>query len=129
MVVFFRRIHKVIRRIPGEYINGIWNSATELPEEDIALNIQPASDSDYSRTEAILSGRRVTAMMTATSDIDADLKVAGDGDFPGDIIIYRNKRWLVIGSAPFDSLLGSITNHYRYMITLEAEHAAAEETA
>jgi hypothetical protein len=128
MTVLFGRSWKVIRRLPGQYVNGMWTPHTELPAEDILLNIQPASDADYSRTQSILGGRRVTAMMTATADIAAGLHVAGDGDWPGDIIIYNDRRWLVIGSATFDSLIGSITSHMRYLITLEAEHAAAETT-
>jgi hypothetical protein len=129
MSVMFRRIHKLIRRLPGSYVNGIWQPHLELEQEDIALNIQPATDYDYTRTQAILAGRRVTAMMTATADLEANLHVSGDGDWPGDIIIYNGRRWLVIGSARFDSIPGSITNHMRYLITLEAEHAAAEITA
>lgn len=129
MSVMFRRIHKLIRRLPGQYTNGIWVPHIELGEEDIALNIQPATDYDYTRTQAILGGRRVTAMMTATSDLDANIHVAGDGNWPGDIIIYNNSRWLAIGSARFDAIPNSITNHMRYLLTLEAEHAAAEITA
>lgn len=129
MAVLFRRIHRLIRRLPGSYVNGIWVPSVELPPQDIALNIQPADDRDYARTQAILSGRRVTAMVTATADLNANLNVAGDADWPGDIIIYNNRRWLVIGSATFDAIENSITNHMRYLLTLEAEHAAAEETA
>lgn len=129
MSVMFRRIHKLIRRSPGTYVNGIWVPAFEAGEEDIALNIQPATDYDYTRTQAILAGRRVTAMCTATADLNAGIHVAGDGDWPGDIIIYNGRRWLVIGSAVFDAIPNSITNHLRYLLTLEAEHAAAEITA
>jgi hypothetical protein len=129
MSVLFRRTHKLIRRLPGSYTNGIWTPHVELEQEDIALNIQPAGESDYMRTQAILGGRRVTAMMTAFADLEAGLHVAGDGDWPGDIIIYNSQRWLVIGSARFDSIGNSITNHMRFLLTLEAEHAAAEAMA
>ena len=129
MGVLFKKLYKAIRRVPGEYVNGIWRPHIELAQEDIFLDIQPANDFDYQRTQAILGGRRVTAMMTVTADLDANLHVAGDGDWPGDIIIYNDRRWIVIGSARFDSIPNSISNHMRYLITLEAEHAAAEATA
>lgn len=126
MAVMFSKIHKVIRRSGGGYVNGIWVPALESSPEDMVLHIQPASDSDYLRVQTTSGGRRVTAMVTVTADIDAGLHVAGDDDYPGDIVIYNGRRWIVIGSARFDSLVNSSTNHMRYMATLEAEHAANE---
>jgi hypothetical protein len=129
MAVFFPRIYQVIRRNPGAYVNGVWTPATDTASVDMPMNIQPASSSDYERVQAVASGRRVTAMMRAFAPIDADLKVAGTNDYPGDIVIYGDRRWLVIGSSRWDVLADPELDHIRYMLALEAEHAPGEVTA
>lgn len=129
MSVFFPKVYQVIRRNPGSYVNGVWTPAGESQPLNIAINIQPASATDYDRLQAMSSGRRVTAMMRVYADLDANLNVAGSNDHPGDIIIYNDQRWLVIGSTRWDVFGNSDTGHMRYMITLEAEHSAGEVMA
>lgn len=104
----------------------------ENPPENMELDIQPANDFDYQRTQIIAQsvGQRVTAMVTATAPLAAGLRVAGSHGYPGDIVLYNDERWIVIGSARFDSLgIGSDTAHMRYLLTLEAEHSAGENIA
>lgn len=125
MPVLFPSLYQLIRREKGGYVDGVWTPAIELDVEDIALDIQPANDFDYARVQAISAGRRVTAMVTATAALDAGLHVAGSRGYPGDIVIYNDERWIVIGSARFDSL-GGDTGHCRYLMTLEIEHGAGE---
>lgn len=128
MGVFFPRLYPVIRRGKGAYVNGVWTPAFETQAVELALNIQPASQSDYERVQAVASGRRVTAMMRAFANLDADLKVAGADDHPGDIVVYNQDRWLVIGSSRWD-VFGDELDHVRYMLALEAEHAPGEVMA
>lgn len=128
MAVLFPKTHGVIRRGQGAYVNGVWTPGGEPAVEILLANIQPASSGDYARLQAVAAGRRISAMMRCFTDLDANLKVAGD-DHPGDIVVYNGQRWLVIGSARWDSLDDADTSHCRYMLALEAEHAAGEVMA
>lgn len=126
MAVMFPRLTQVIRREPGQYVDGNWIPPGEVELSEIPLSIQPASQSDYMRTQATLSGRRVTAMMRVYANLDANLRVAGYNEHPGDLVIYNGDRWLVIGSTRWDALNDADTSHCRYMIVLESEHAKGE---
>lgn len=128
MGVFFARSYEVIRRNPGQYVDGVWTPAFDAQAIELPMNIQPASENDYIRVQAVASGRRVTAMMRAFTNLDAELKVAGD-NHPGDIVLYNGQRWLVIGSARRDVLGDAESSHMRFMLALEAEHAAGEVMA
>lgn len=133
MTVLFPKTYQVIRRSAGSYVDGVWTPATESAAQPIELNIQPASVSDYNRLQAMPGGRRITAMVRAFADISAGLKVAGSGlndsGYPGDIVIYKSKRWLVVGQSESDSLNDPDTSHMRYLLVLEVEHGADEITA
>lgn len=129
MAVHFPKVHAVIRRTVGGYVNGIWTPAAESAQEPFVCNIQPASAGDYTRAQAVSSGRRVTAMMRLYAPVDASLKVAGDNGHPGDIVIYGGERWLVIGSARWDVMNDPDVSHMRYMIALEAEQGPGEVMA
>jgi hypothetical protein len=126
MPVLFPSVYQLIRREKGSYVDGVWTPAIELEAEEIVLDIQPATDFDYARVQAISAGRRVTAMVTATAALDAGLHVAGADSYPGDIVLYNNERWIAIGSARFNSLGNSDTAHARYLFTLEIEYGEGE---
>lgn len=125
MGVLFPKAFQVIRRSQGTRINGEWTLALEPGAEMLPMNIQPAGSSDYTRLQAVAPGRRLSSMLTAYADLDAALRVAGD-DHPGDVVIYNDRRWLVIGESRWDSLDDPDTSHIVYMLTLEAEHASGE---
>lgn len=129
MAVLFPKTYAVIRRGQGSYIDGVWNPASEGAAEILLANIQPATAGDYMRAQSIASGRRVNAMMRCITNLDANLRVAGDQGYPGDIVIYDDRRWLVIGSAKWNSLDSGDTSHARFMLALEAEAGAGEVMA
>lgn len=129
MGVLFPKAYQVIRRGVGSYINGVWTPAPEEAPGPLLANIHPASSADYERAQATLAGRRITAMKRCFTDIGANLRVAGSDGYPGDIILYNGQRWLVIGSAEWNTLNDPDTSHFRYIITLEVEHGDGEVTA
>lgn len=129
MAVLFPKTYSVIRRGKGSYINGVWTPSGEAAAEVLLANIQPASAGDYMRAQSIASGRHVNAMMRCFTALDAGLRVAGEEGFPGDVVLYADRRWLVIGSSRWDSLDGGDTAHCRYMLALEAEAGAGEVMA
>jgi hypothetical protein len=83
---------------------------------------------DVERMEATASGRRTNNMVRAYADVDVELGVAGNGH-PGDIVLYDNTRWLVVGAARWDVLGDPDTSHRRYLLAEEAERAAGEVMA
>lgn len=125
MGVLFPKAHQVIRRNPGTRINGEWTLAMEPGAETLAMNIQPPNNTDYTRLQAVAPGRRLSSMLTAFADLDAGLRVAGDGH-PGDVVIYNGRRWLVIGESRWDSFDDADTSHLVYFLALEAEHSSGE---
>lgn len=129
MAVLFPKSYQVIRRGVGSYINGVWTPAPEEGSETLLANIHPASSADYERAQATLAGRRITAMKRCFTNIGANLRVAGGDGYPGDIVIYQGQRWLVIGSADWNSLGDADTSHMRYILALEAERGDGEVTA
>ncbi len=125
MGVLFPKSHQVIRRNSGSFVNGEWRLPIEPGAEALAMNIQPANNTDYTRLQAVAPGRRLSSMLTAFADLDAGLRVAGDGH-PGDVVIYNGRRWLVVGESRWDSFEDPDTSHIVYMLALEAEHTAGE---
>jgi hypothetical protein len=126
--MLFARPTQVIHRTGGAYVNGVWTAPLEPAPVTVALLIQPAMRGDVERMEATASGRRTNNMVRAYADVDVELGVAGNGH-PGDIVLYDNTRWLVVGAARWDVLGDPDTSHRRYLLAEEAERAAGEVMA
>lgn len=129
MAVLFPKTYYTIRRGKGTYIDGVYVPSVEPAPQPILLNIQPASATDLQRMQQTDSGRRINAMLAAFGGLGNELNVAGDDGYAGDIVVYENKRWLVVGKSIFNSIDGGDTAHARYLLALEAEYGPGEVMA
>jgi len=129
MAVHFPKLYYYIRRTEAGFTGGRQNPPTQSQPIQLYANIQPASQSDYLRLEASGAGRRIASMLRCFTDLEVDLKVAGEqAGYPGDLVVVRNKQYLVIGCSRYDSLDDADTGHARYLLAREVEHASGEVT-
>ncbi len=122
MPTSFRRPLQVIRRVPGIWVEGMYQPAPEPEPETILATVQPATASDYERLEARPSGRRLNGLHRVYTD--AALTPAGETDETGDVVLIRGERHLVIGEHVRDQL-GSRVSHRRYLAARVAEGQGA----
>lgn len=125
----FRRPTRVMRRVPGEYRDGVWQPAPEPTPTTMLLGIQPASAADYERLQANPEGRRIAALARAYGPLDDLLHVAGaETNRPGDLVEHEGAWWLVIGRHVRD-ILGPPVSHARYLLAREIERGDGEVTS
>lgn len=123
----FRKPTKVMRRLPGEYVRGVWRPYDEPDKpEVIMLGIQPATAGDYERLQANQEGRRIAALARVYGPSDNLLTCAGDvSHAPGDLVDHEGGWWLVIGRH-LRPILGRPVSHARYLIAREIEAGDGE---
>ncbi len=130
MAVQFPKLYYYIRRTETGFIGAKQGVPSESQPIPLMANIHPASSGDYQRLEATSAGRRMDGMLRCFTDLEVDLKVAGETrGYPGDLVVYRNKRYLVAGSTRYDALDSADTGHMRYLLIREVEHSENEITA
>lgn len=109
----FRYPVQAYRRQSGHYDQGQWVEGSLTPET-IQATVQPASQGDYDRMQATLSGRWVESMCRVYSDIN--LEPAGfdmDGaPTNGDEIDWQGQRYMVVGNSAWQS---GVINHFRML--------------
>jgi hypothetical protein len=127
MGVLFPKQYYYLRRTESGYTDGRENPPSVSAPIPLMANIHPASSSDYQRLEANPEGRRFSGVLRCYTDIDVDIKVAGEQKgYPGDIVIYNDKRYLAIAVSKYDSLDDVDTSHARYLLTPEIENSNGE---
>lgn len=124
----FGRFYPVIRRSPGEYVNGEWVPPSGDATSQVKLDIQPSTSAPFRMMETLPEGRRSNHTLAAFAALGTDLRMAEvDGQFPGDIVLLDGIRWIVIAKAEFDSLgFNRPTTHELYLIQREIERGAGE---
>lgn len=127
MAVHFPKQHYYLRRTESGFTDGRQNPPTVSAPIPFMANIQPASMSDYQRLEANAEGRRLAGVLRCYTDLEVDLKVAGENKgYPGDLVVYNSKRYLVIAVTRYDALEDVDTSHARYLLTPEIENSTGE---
>ena len=118
----FRKKHKVLRITGGDYDeNGIWQEGAE-EEFFIFASVQPLglSDSDeYANLQPEGASRINAVKIYSNTPLNATKQALPDGTpgIDGDILVWRGKRWKVVGVREYQS---DVINHYR-MVAKEVE--------
>lgn len=110
----FPRLHQVIRKGQGAYVEGEWVPAPDGAPTTLALNVQPGRAQDYEQVESEPGGQRLSGLLVAYGDTAAPLT-------EGDILLYGNARWVCISAPPPRDALGPDVAHIRYLFTREIE--------
>jgi len=109
----FDKPFPVIARSVGMYVDGVWTVPTEAAPVMVMGNCQPVTATEYDKMKLEDYGRRIEHARKFYTT--AKLNIAGENNSPGDILIYRDKRYIVMGEAIYDAL-SDLTNHNRYWL-------------
>lgn len=110
----FGKLHPVIRKGQGSYVEGRWVEAPEGAPSFVLLSVQPASDADREMVEGDPGGQRLSGLLRAYGGTAAPLK-------EGDVLLYDGARWRVVSAPPARDALGPDVAHVRYILTREIE--------
>ena len=110
----FGRLHQVIRKAPGAYVDGRWVEPAEGPPVPVLLSVQPIGTEDYERVQGMAGGQNMAGMVRAYGSTTAPLK-------EGDVLLYDNARWRCLSAPPPRDTLGPETAHIRYIFTREID--------
>jgi hypothetical protein len=119
----FDKPFSVIKRSVGTYVDGVWTLPDDPAPVTVMGVIQPVRPVEYEATKLDRFGRHVESAKKFYTK--ATLNVAGEGGFPGDIVLYNNKRFIAMGLAVYDTL-GGETDHKRYWLIEEIDKEIGE---
>lgn len=135
MTTSFRRPYTVIKRNMGVWVDGVYILDDDMGSMmTVWATIQMPSVRDQQLIEATPYGRRVGRHIKIYTDIR--LKPvsqginSGEQAYPGDLIQYDGRSYLLFGEADFTALgraRSSNLAHYRYYACEMIEGYAAEE--
>ena len=111
---FFAKLHTVIRRGSGSYVDGVWTPPTDGPTTTMLLDLQPAKGDDVERVRSDIGGQSLTALLVGYGGTTNPLT-------EGDILVYGGQRYVVISAPPPRDALSGDTGHVKYLFTRELE--------
>jgi hypothetical protein len=117
MATSFRTKYPVIQRGRGNWQNGYYQPDTEGTEIEVMMSIQNPSSGDNNVIAQLPMGARVTRYIKVYTDTKLNTVSQQPQGDAGDIILYQNRRFLIIGESLFQTLRmtrETPVSHYRY---------------
>lgn len=132
MVTSFRSPFVVMKRQPGCWRDGFYHVADDVGDHSIKqLTIQEPSTGDRNIIDAEPWGRRVGKYIKIYSDERLTPVSQEPMGAPGDIVVFEDRQYLIVGESNFTMLKRTRRNnpvsHYRYFAVEMIEHNQGEQ--
>jgi hypothetical protein len=113
-------------RTPINFIEraaGVWREGRYYPEtvgtiKSISVTIQEPGERDRNAIDALPGGRRAGRYIKIYTDVKLNTVSQEPGGSPGDLVLYDQKQFIVLGESNFTYLRRTIptndVSHYRY---------------
>jgi hypothetical protein len=118
MTTSFRSKCSVIQRERGQWDQGYYTPDTEGTEIQVMATIQQPGSGDNNAIASLPMGSRVSRYIKVYTDTRLNTVSQLPNGSPGDIVLFDNKQFLVIGEAHFQSMKqtrgDTRVSHFRY---------------
>jgi hypothetical protein len=118
MTTSFRTKYPVIKREAGQWNAGYYTPDTQGTEIEVMMTIQQPGSGDNNAIASLPMGSRVSRYIKVYTDTRLNTVSQEPSGSPGDIVLFDNKQFLIIGESHFQTMkrtrANSPVSHFRY---------------